>query len=194
MEYLWPDSDLDEVVLNHYLHYEPFTVPVEKNVTAVSLPKQDMSKLGTRITLYYLNELVNLRSKDEFTIVRWDIEDPNRVIVINDHLHIVLVSTSTEISNKYHVHLYPIQNNAILGIDTIDHYNKSNITNIGKVLRCDIGGDTPHTVLYERLNLESGRLVTLEETKAICQKIDIEEKDISLHSQQPWWPNNWRIL
>lgn len=194
MEYLWPESDLKEIVLNHYLHYEPFTVPVEENVTAVNLPDQDKNKLGTTISLYYLDERINLRSKGEFTIVRWDLEKPFRVIVVNDHLHMILVSNSIEIKDKYYVHSFPIQNNAFLGVDTIDNYHKSSIKNIGKVLRCDVGGDIMHTVLYERLNLESGRLVTLEETKAICQRTDIAEKFIPLHSEQPWWPKNWRIL
>lgn len=194
MEYLWPESDLNQITLNDYLHQGSFILPAIESVTATSYPMQNKEMIGQNISLFYLDEEINKREKTEFTIVRWDQSTPFRIILVNRLRHMILVTNLHDIGIKNHVHRFPIQNTQLLGVETIDRYPKSDLTNCGVVMRSDAGGEDMHTVIYERLNKDQGRFVTLDETKAICQREDIAERFISLHSSYPWWPNEWRIL
>ncbi len=199
VEQLYPQSELNEFALNDHLPYEyrVSNIPMVRTIGFSTFPKQDETKIGTVAERFYIDEYIHKRSQAWFRVVRWDLEEPHRVILVSDANQIILVSTVEQAEMRKYVHTFPIQDNAYLGLHTIDKYygTEFDYYNAGLVLRCDIGDcGNPQVVILEDIDDNTYRLVTLEETRAICQPSDIVYKDKKYHDKWDWYPKDWRNL
>jgi hypothetical protein len=169
------DETSKEISLNLYMRCQDFTLPNLENVTATSLPNQDNTRLKTDLTLKYYDERHHETRTGVFKVIRWDTGDPNRVILMSNKLHIILVSTPEQVLDTKHIHHYPLQRYDLLGAYVKDNYTKDNTQNAGMIVRADAGGDKVQVVLSENFT-SGGRLVTLEETKSVIQITDVKER------------------
>jgi hypothetical protein len=183
-------NEKGEIVLNDVLRYSDFTFSNLESMSSEVFPEQDASYVGTDVPLWYMTEEHHLKERELFKIVRWDKGAPNRVILVNQRLRMVIVSTPEHVMNdnkgekdengypinNAYIHPYPIQRYDLLGIKTIDGYIKDFKTNTGMVIRADAGGEKVEVVIVEFLEGGATRFVTLEETKAVVQFTDIVEK------------------
>lgn len=180
----------EEVVLNHLIGYSDFCFSNLENMNSTNFPPQDTDRIGTTVSLWYMTEKYHGKESGIFEVVRWDKGAPNRVILINNRLQMVLVSSPEHViddgtgqldenghpvANKY-IHPYPIQQYELLGVETKDRYTKDLRSNTGMILRVDMGGDDLQVVLIEDMGNGKSRFVTLEETKAALQRGDIHVK------------------
>lgn len=179
-----------EVILNNMIGYSDFCFSNIEEINSIAFPEQDEKRIGTLIPLWYMTEKYHKKESDLFRVVRWDIGNPHRVILINERLQMVLVSTPEHViddgtnqvddnghpvANKY-IHPYPMQQYELLGVETKNRYMKDRYTNVGMILRADVGGDKLEVVFIEAMGYGKSRFVTLEETKAVIQIGDIFTK------------------
>lgn len=222
MQHKPTDKELNHIVLNEYVRFDNTLFQFTENINSVDYPEQNMEMIKKEIPLWYLDERGNEKKRGLFTVIRWDLEDPNRVILVNDKMNMVLVSstkhviedgteqkdyeTDLPVANAF-VHHYPIQNEDLLGVNTIDRYMKDQNTNRGIIIRADygFGGIGAEFVILEILNGTKEiqprgnqnpiyRLVTLAEVKAVCQYTDIHPRFNRRFTSHKWWPENWRLI
>lgn len=137
-------------------------------------PKQDEAKLGTLHQLKFKDERYCDESCGDFVCVRFDLEEPHVVIMIELKQRVVLVMKPEEVPedgktlNEVPL-LYPVQYDEFLGLKTYDYYTGfPDNPMYGYVLRLDACSGTPYGVLLE-YDADSMRFVLLDETRCLTK-------------------------
>lgn len=188
------------------IHCDDYIFPMEDTITSTDYPEQDEEQIGQTYALWYMLENdTHEKEYGEFTVVRWDNEDPGIVMLVNDNKKMILVAlpewvlpdgteTEDELGRKVynsHIHSYPTQMGEIIGLLVRDMYFKDPQYNYGVIIRADAGGDHPQYVILETLRDDSFRLITFKEAKAISSLYDINANNID---NDEYWPDDWRNL
>ena len=151
-------------LLHKISHHTNVTMPHSDYVTGSKYPEQNQDILGTTITLRYrtMYRFRNTHDNDdspdkyeltdiiegEFIVVRFDIEEPKKIIAISRDYKVILVGDSDNYENQ--ILEYPIQLQELIGLYVIDDYfeKPDRIQVKSVVLSCD-NGEPCHTVIAE---------------------------------------------
>lgn len=203
MEYTSPiHEDLKPIIVNDYLRRDYFSFPYMKGITSTSFIPQNEIKLNTQVPLWCMDQKNRIKRRLIFTVRRWDIDFPNKVILTNDANNITLVTKAEFVEEdgkgemdgidpvaNAHVHVFPLQDYSVLGTRTVDRYMCDFNSNSGIIIRADSVENctTSEVVIFEGITDTSYRVVTLDETKATCQYGDVVEHEETIKDFMEAW-------
>lgn len=165
-------------------HHHIMCTDYVDTISGKKFPKQDEEKIGKEYNLLYRDQRYSVRNTAFFRVVRWDLEKPNVVILINVEKGIVIVSSpefveednsniydwnNRLISNEY-VHQIPIQHEMILGISCVLEYFDHDQPIDGIILRADIANGINLAVIYET---DKKRYVLVDEVRVLLRITDL---------------------
>ena len=169
--------------LHEISHHTNITYHYHKNISAINFPNQDIDKLGAIEKIKYrdMYRIDTIRDhgpeetepeariyEDDFTIVRFDTEEPYRLIAISLDGSIILVGDT----NVYQTQItrYPIQLEEFIGLSVTQKYKQNPYSEIQAItLRVD-NGEPCYSVLAELLPNNKIRFVIGDEVESIINE------------------------
>lgn len=150
----------DDLLHKRTIHTN-LSVPFQENITPESFPQQNTELLDSYVTIRYRNMYIVDREltgpelyephdiyEANCRVLRCDLEEPYRMIVMSDNYQFLLVTDSRYWEEK--VVQYPIQFNEFIGITVYDQYAGIIPEVKGVTLRVD-NGEPCYSVIMEFL-------------------------------------------